>query len=69
MVKLFMNKKQELIIKWILFAENDLKASEILYDKNDFQFYHIIIFHTQQAVEKMIKAFLIHHSIDFKKNT
>jgi len=62
-----MSKKRELIFKWILFAENDLKVAQILFDENNFQFYQIIIFHTQQAVEKMIKAFMINHDIAFKK--
>jgi len=62
-----MSKKRELIFKWILFAENDLKVAQILFDENNFQFYQIIIFHIQQAVEKMIKAFMINHDIAFKK--
>jgi HEPN domain-containing protein len=62
-----MSKKNELIFKWILFAENDLKVAKILFEENNFQFYQIIMFHSQQAVEKMIKAFLINHDIEFKK--
>lgn len=41
--------------KWLEYAENDLKASRLLYDNRD---YRNAIYHLQQAEEKLSKAFL-----------
>ena len=41
--------------KWLEYAENDLKASRLLYDNKD---YRNAIYHLQQSEEKLSKAFL-----------
>ena len=55
--------------KWLLKAKNDLKVSEneIALPKED-MVTDAICFHSQQAVEKYLKAYLIANGIDFKKS-
>ncbi len=54
------------IKKWILKADNDLKAAESLLRDNS-QITDVVCFHSQQAVEKYLKAYLVYRSVDFKK--
>ncbi|HOJ85457.1 MAG TPA: HEPN domain-containing protein [Elusimicrobiales bacterium] len=54
------------IKKWILKADNDLKAAEImLFEKEPVT--DVICFHSQQAVEKYLKAYLVIKKIEFRK--
>ena len=53
-------KKQ--VKDWILLADRDLCASEILI-KDEHPLTNIIAFHSQQTIEKYLKAFLIENDI------
>ncbi|MCF8346928.1 MAG: HEPN domain-containing protein [Bacteroidales bacterium] len=60
-------EKLEYIRNWIFRAREDLSVIESL-EKAGLEFYtSTICFHSQQAVEKYLKAFLIFHDIDFPK--
>jgi len=56
-----------LVNKWIMKADKDLLSSE-----RELSFENpvteTVCFHCQQAVEKYIKAFLVHHQIYFTKS-
>ena len=60
------NSKQELISKWIIKADNDLKIVEIGLDY-DILITDVLCFHCQQCAEKYLKAYLIFRNIDFPK--
>jgi HEPN domain-containing protein len=58
--------KQELVRQWLAKAEEDFAVAEhLLYSGTEF--WGSIGFHAQQAVEKFIKAFLVHKQIEFRK--
>lgn len=60
-------EKLEYIRNWIFRAREDLSVIESL-EKSGLEFYtSTICFHSQQAVEKYLKSFLILHDIDFPK--
>jgi len=44
--------------EWLKFASDDLRSAEVLLEE---EIFNIACFHTQQAVEKSLKAFLRHH--------
>jgi HEPN domain-containing protein len=50
---------------WIIKAQNDLKAAEILYEENGPS--DALCFHCHQSVEKFLKAFLIFKDIHFER--
>jgi HEPN domain-containing protein len=52
--------------KWIAKAEADLKAAKHLLDSDDVAT-DAVCFHSQQTVEKYLKAFLAYHGVDFPK--
>jgi len=54
--------------KWLLKANNDLKAATSLLKMPSGQIVtEAVCFHSQQAAEKYLKAFLVTHNIDFGK--
>jgi HEPN domain-containing protein len=57
-------KKQ--VEDWLLLADNDLYAAEIII-KDDYPITNIIAFHCQQAIEKYIKAYLIENDVPLIK--
>ena len=57
---------KDLVNKWIKKAENDLLAAERELSFDD-PVTDAVCFHCQQAVEKYLKAFLVHHQIYFTK--
>ena len=59
-------KKQ--VKDWILLADQDLNASEILI-KNEYPLTNIVAFHCQQTIEKYFKAYLIRKGYSDNKNT
>ena len=48
----------ETVDRWLSFAQEDLKAAEILLEES---IYSQSCFHAQQCVEKALKALVIHH--------
>jgi HEPN domain-containing protein len=57
---------KDLVNKWIKKAENDLLTAERELSFED-PITQTICFHCQQAAEKYLKAFLVHHQIYFSK--
>jgi len=53
-------KKQ--VEDWIVLADKDLYAAEIMIKNND-SLTNIVAFHCQQAIEKYLKAFLIENDV------
>lgn len=51
---------------WIAFAEDDLKAAKVLFVSQEVSV-SSVLFHSQQCAEKALKAYLVRHSIPFKK--
>jgi len=61
-----MEETRKEVERWIRKAEDDLLvAREMLNFRKRIPW--IICFHTQQAVEKYLKAFLIFHQVEFRK--
>ena len=58
--------KAEMVRQWIRKAETDLEAAEVLFYKTPPLLYPAC-FHSQQAVEKYLKAFLTWHQVEFPK--
>ena len=61
--RLFMSEK--IAEEWLEKAEADLKAAQILYREDGPR--GVICFHAQQAVEKALKAILLHVGMGLKK--
>ena len=58
--------KAEIVRQWIRKAETDLEAAEVLFSKTPPLLYPAC-FHSQQAAEKYLKAFLTWHQVEFPK--
>ncbi|MBW2139183.1 MAG: HEPN domain-containing protein [Deltaproteobacteria bacterium] len=58
--------KRELVRQWLGKAEQDLKAAEALLS-GDPPLLYPSCFHSQQAAEKYIKAYLTWHQVEFPK--
>ena len=61
-----MDKKTDLVTKWIKYAEDDLMVSKLIIDSKS-DSYHNVVFHGQQATEKIMKAYIISNEIPFRK--
>ncbi len=60
-------EKKDHIKNWLFRAREDLSAMNRLAEA-EIEFYSsTICFHSQQAVEKYLKAFLVYHDIDFPR--
>jgi HEPN domain-containing protein len=60
------DRVNEYIRAWIVKADNDLKNAELVLAARDEKCpYDTVCFHCQQAVEKYLKAFLVHHDLSF----
>ena len=59
--------KWDFVQQWLDKARKDLAASEVLL-KEEFEDYENVGFHSQQAAEKFVKAFLVRHQIEFPKS-
>ena len=58
--------KQTMVRGWLEKADEDLAVAEYLIS-SDRPYFGAVGFHTQQAAEKYLKAFLVHHQIEFPK--
>ena len=56
---------RELVREWLRKAATDLGVARHLLEQSSF--YSAVGFHAQQAVEKYLKALLVHHQIEFPK--
>ena len=52
--------------QWLNKAESDLETARILSDA-EVEDYFACAFHSQQAAEKFLKAFLVRHQVEFRK--
>ena len=60
-------EKADYIRNWLFRANEDIAVIESLSSTNIEFYTSTICFHSQQAVEKFLKAFLIFHDVDFPK--
>ncbi len=58
--------KEEFTRQWVRKAETDFKTAEHLFQSGP-DFSKGAAFHSQQAAEKYLKAFLVWHQIEFQK--
>ncbi len=56
----------DFVQEWLRKAESDIEAARILVAE-DLDDYEVAAFHAQQAVEKLIKAYLVRHQVEFSK--
>ncbi len=65
----FMNVPEEILaekaLKWMRFADEDLRLAEHALRLSSGCPYRLIAYHAQQCAEKFIKAFLVFNNIDF----
>jgi HEPN domain-containing protein len=56
----------DFVQQWLKKAESDLKSAKILLD-TEVDDYFSCAFHSQQAAEKFLKAYLVRHQVEFRK--
>jgi HEPN domain-containing protein len=56
----------DFVQQWLKKAESDLQTSKILLDA-EVDDYFPCAFHSQQAIEKFLKAYLVRHQVEFRK--
>ena len=56
---------QAWIARWLRLAEGDLAMARIAMTSDEFEVFELVGFHAQQAVEKLLKAYLVRRSIEF----
>lgn len=56
----------DFVQQWLKKAESDLKTAKILLDAESDD-YFTCAFHSQQAAEKFLKAYLVRHQVEFRK--
>ena len=54
------------VVGWLRVAEADRRAATVCMDSGP-PLLEVAAFHCQQAVEKLLKGFLVHASVDFTK--
>ena len=55
------------VAEWLRFARLDLENAQFLYDQRHPRPLEIICYHCQQAVEKVLKAYLVAKDIEIQK--
>jgi HEPN domain-containing protein len=64
MEKFFMSDENELMLEeWLQFAKDDLESAEVVFKETDN--YHISVYHSHQAVEKLLKWFILKNNQKF----
>jgi HEPN domain-containing protein len=61
-----MKEKNDLVKEWLIRAEHDLTAAELLL-KYEETLNDVIAFHCQQAVEKYLKGYMVYLNLPFVK--
>ena len=56
----------DFVQQWLDKAQKDLRAAEVLLE-GDVEDFESVGFHAQQAAEKLIKAVLVRHQVEFPK--
>lgn len=62
-----MSDKQAMVESWLTKADHDLATAHLVLNHLP-DFKDTIAFHCQQAVEKLLKAYLIHLDIEFRRS-
>jgi HEPN domain-containing protein len=62
-----MTEAQEIIQEWLLKAEADFKGADHLLATGDQSLYDLVCFHSQQCIEKLMKATLVYYDQRFDK--
>jgi len=57
---------RDLVRQWLKKADKDFSLARDLVAENK-PYFEAVGFHSQQAAEKYLKAFLVHHQVDFPK--
>jgi HEPN domain-containing protein len=55
-----------MVALWMAKADSDLRTASVLMELQS-EHFEAITFHCQQAVEKVLKGYLVHHNIRFNK--
>lgn len=58
--------RKDLVRQWLAKAEEDLGVADLLLAENT-SYFSAAGFHSQQAVEKFLKALLVRHQVEFPK--
>ena len=53
------------IARWVRLAEGDLSMARLGLARDEFDVFELVGFHAQQAVEKLVKAYLVRRSVEF----
>lgn len=53
------------VLKWIEYADEDFRVTEIVSSLSSNVPYRIVAYHSQQCAEKYLKFFLLFHNVDF----
>lgn len=61
------NPNLDTIREWITLARADLVSAENIFRLELDPTYTIVCFHAQQCIEKLIKATLVYHNVDFPR--
>ncbi|MFL5383600.1 MAG: HEPN domain-containing protein [Longimicrobiaceae bacterium] len=56
---------REWVARWVRLAEGDLALARLGLESNGFDVFERVGFHAQQAVEKLVKAFLARRAVEF----
>ena len=56
---------REWIARWVRLAEGDLSMARLGLARDEFDVFELVGFHAQQAVEKLVKAYLVRRSVEF----
>lgn len=57
--------QEEYLKNWLFRAKEDIAVIDSLFNTDPVLYASTICFHAQQSVEKLLKAYLIHHNVDF----
>jgi HEPN domain-containing protein len=56
---------REWVARWVRLAEGDLAMARLGLASDGFDVFELVGFHAQQAVEKLVKAFLARRAVEF----
>jgi HEPN domain-containing protein len=60
-------EQEEYLRNWLFRANEDIAVIDNLFNTDPSFYASTICFHSQQAVEKFLKAFLVYHNVDFPR--
>jgi HEPN domain-containing protein len=60
-------EQEEYLRNWLFRANEDIAVIDSLFNTDPAFYASTICFHSQQAVEKFLKAFLVYHNVDFPR--